>query len=1567
MPKISIPKIKMPSFNIREKLQKLRDKLKIPRRKGAKGEPSKFKFPPILKRLKALLKISKPPKAVVETKFRAEPLLTVIEGDIIDKYMIDQAVVFIVDRQGKGYYLIQEPPLTEEEQRIYSLLMENLFYSLLPTIKLPEDPIKYVESFIYEVAEDLGILELVHKSFSKYKYYITKDAFGYGPLHVLMNDPNVEEISCVSYGRPITVIHRKISQYDWLESNVVFASEDQVGKFVQKLAQKTGKSATVAIPFVDAMTPEGDRVAVTFSSEVTLPGSTFCMREGLIQLSDGELIEIKDLFDANKKEAQSETVLGNEILHINGKVNVIGVNPSTLTMKPASVKEIIKLKCPDKLVRVHIKEGEKTSAFIDVTEEHKFHVLTEKGLTLIAAQDLKRGGYLPVPVRVPYHGSTPNEEFKQAILSSLQKYEKNKGIVSIKVTDPIRRLIETATEKLGSARKTCLQFGWHEDYLYEAKKTKTGGISLSRLLDLLNRANLNLDINELYLVHRGCSPLKIPLKLSRELAYLIGWSVADGYFHKNYIQISIGPNQAFKTSVLQAFINCFNVSGSHYGRSDSSLFFKTSLLSRVLKEVFEVPSGPKARKVFIPKLLIKSENPLVSGFIQGLFEGDGTFGVELSYKSFSERLLKELQFVLARFGILALKTTKDKLSIPRSYQSTFLNEIGVSDEKLKMALKKRNGGLGRLGKVLPPFISDWIIEAAKKKGVNINQLLKETKVNLWAAKKPKSQKANLTLNKYLKLTKYLSVNFEELNPIVQGKYDLREITGVEFIENRDPVYDLVCNPEPFFIGGTLPLIIYDCIRKFPVEPLSMANLIKFNTISPLMAAYLWILVEHRGFILTIGPMSSGKTTMLNCLLTMISPNLKIVTVEDSVDGNMEILAIVAGKPVVTTIKELVDGVLDKKGFKTVDSGHEVGVSNEIEILTLDEKGKVTLQKPDRFIRHFVEKEGVLIRTATGRSIKTTIDHSLYSLDQTGALRPVQCKTLKPGDYLATLGQIPFNCEHVSFDLTTLDEIVERFSIDKNSMIRYPQARNFQSLPSKIELDEDLAFLCGVWLADGFYGERTVGFSTGYNNEVSRRMYRTAEKMGLRIKKHSDGTLLQIHSVIFKKVLHNFLELKGDDYNRRVPPLFFTTEKTVTANLLRGYFTCDGNVNRYEIETSSASPNLLKDIQSLLLRFGIVLRVNFQKRTIGAYGGIGVYRGRICGAKMLKRFKENIGFEDSLKNTKLIKACSNRTKPSVDPIPLTGNLTEVADAVKLLPKHRVKVRLNNALKRGYAYRDDLVTLGDLVPTFKGTKTHQLAESDVYFDRIVLAEPIKIKGEVYDLGVPQVERFICEGFICHNTPEIKIPHKNWERFKARRAYAITETKYDVDLFDLVKLSLRYRPDYISVGEIRGEEAKSLIQAASLGHGAVSTLHAESPTSAFIRLTTTPMEVEPGSLGLISAIVTLHRIRMPDGSVSRRVVDISEVVLDNEGKPQISNIFTRDPTTDEMCPSTAEEVLAKSKKLELLTGPAGWSQKKLLKQLKIRVKYLQELVEQEKTTYDLFSDAMFKFYSEVEKGAA
>jgi len=196
----------------------------------------------------------------------------------LKKYRIDQAVVHIVENEGKGYYIIGEPRISPEEMQVYSLLMENLYFSLKPIAKI-DDPMKYLETFIWETAEEIGIVEQVKKSFKKIRYYIARDAFGYGPINVPMTDPDIEEISCTGYNSPVTVIHRLFTEYDWLETNIQFPSEDALGNFVQRMAQRVGKSVTTAVPFTDAMSHEGHRLAMTFAAEVTLPGSSFAIRK----------------------------------------------------------------------------------------------------------------------------------------------------------------------------------------------------------------------------------------------------------------------------------------------------------------------------------------------------------------------------------------------------------------------------------------------------------------------------------------------------------------------------------------------------------------------------------------------------------------------------------------------------------------------------------------------------------------------------------------------------------------------------------------------------------------------------------------------------------------------------------------------------------------------------------------------------------------------------------------------------------------------------------------------------------------------------------------------------------------------------------------------------------------------------------------------------------------------------------------------------------------------------------------------------------------------------------------
>jgi len=76
------------------------------------------------------------------------------------------------------------------------------------------------------------------------------------------------------------------------------------------------------------------------------------------------------------------------------------------------------------------------------------------------------------------------------------------------------------------------------------------------------------------------------------------------------------------------------------------------------------------------------------------------------------------------------------------------------------------------------------------------------------------------------------------------------------------------------------------IRRFRVDPLTISDLIAFNTLSSEMAAYFWYIIENRASVLVAGGVATGKTTTLNCLSMFIKPELKIVSVEDTAELNL---------------------------------------------------------------------------------------------------------------------------------------------------------------------------------------------------------------------------------------------------------------------------------------------------------------------------------------------------------------------------------------------------------------------------------------------------------------------------------------------------------------------------------------------------------------------------------------------------------------------------------------------------------------------------------------------------------
>ena len=76
------------------------------------------------------------------------------------------------------------------------------------------------------------------------------------------------------------------------------------------------------------------------------------------------------------------------------------------------------------------------------------------------------------------------------------------------------------------------------------------------------------------------------------------------------------------------------------------------------------------------------------------------------------------------------------------------------------------------------------------------------------------------------------------------------------------------------------------IRKFTKVPWTPTQLLSFNTISPEMLAYFWILLQYKTNILIAGGTASGKTTLLNALAFFIPPESRVVSIEDTREINL---------------------------------------------------------------------------------------------------------------------------------------------------------------------------------------------------------------------------------------------------------------------------------------------------------------------------------------------------------------------------------------------------------------------------------------------------------------------------------------------------------------------------------------------------------------------------------------------------------------------------------------------------------------------------------------------------------
>jgi len=225
----------------------------------------------------------------------------VIEG-VLDTYRVPadarpdaSAEVFIVEEDGVGKYLVRLPRLSDEEGKALELLKANLVDSIPADAN--GEPRDVVAEYMWKTAEGAGLAPLVQRSNEKLLYYLMKDFAGFWEVDPLVNDDNLEEISVVRYDRPVRVLHRNFSEYMFMETDVVYSSEERLQAFVRRLAQLGGTTVSLAQPSLEVTLHGASdrRVTATLGDEISRPGSTYAIRKQrerpitLAQLASPEL------------------------------------------------------------------------------------------------------------------------------------------------------------------------------------------------------------------------------------------------------------------------------------------------------------------------------------------------------------------------------------------------------------------------------------------------------------------------------------------------------------------------------------------------------------------------------------------------------------------------------------------------------------------------------------------------------------------------------------------------------------------------------------------------------------------------------------------------------------------------------------------------------------------------------------------------------------------------------------------------------------------------------------------------------------------------------------------------------------------------------------------------------------------------------------------------------------------------------------------------------------------------------------------------------------------------------
>jgi flagellar protein FlaI len=191
------------------------------------------------------------------------------------------------------YYAI-EPELDDHEREVFDLVKDKLLERSVSK-PAPEADVEYedrIEELLEEIVVlegkqtgrvheliqklDIGPVQITEETYEKIQYRLVRDIVGLGPLEPIMRDPANEDIHVIG-PQQVDVDH---GVFGLLETTVEFGSKDDFDNWLRNMGERIGDPVSDAHPIVDSTLPDGSRINIIYSDDVSLKGSSLTIRQG---------------------------------------------------------------------------------------------------------------------------------------------------------------------------------------------------------------------------------------------------------------------------------------------------------------------------------------------------------------------------------------------------------------------------------------------------------------------------------------------------------------------------------------------------------------------------------------------------------------------------------------------------------------------------------------------------------------------------------------------------------------------------------------------------------------------------------------------------------------------------------------------------------------------------------------------------------------------------------------------------------------------------------------------------------------------------------------------------------------------------------------------------------------------------------------------------------------------------------------------------------------------------------------------------------------------------------------